>query len=519
MKMIIEKSTGTPIRGILVGFIITVVLESSSGSTAITVSLVAAGLMTIPQAAGVILGANVGQTVVVVLLALVGSTGISISDLALPVIFVGVALMVFTKKQKSVTLGGVFTGFGLMFYGLDVMNSGLKDICALDSVQTFLAHVSNQPILGMFVGIGLTALVQSSTAIITILSNLYGASSIGLMGAIAVMIGANLGTTLTAVLSSLGSQSKAKKTAMIHVLLNVFGCILFMIMIYPFTLLVGLIEEYMVIPLMGQKGLPLTIALSHVVYNVLKVFIAYWFIKYIVKLADKIIRNDSESDIVKRIKNAPIQDPVLALESSKKDISYMCDLVINMANNFKSYINDSQMIYYDDTQKLENEVDQLDDLMHDYLIRVAQLDMNNEQSSKLAKYLDTIGDVERIGDHIVNLFDFFKERYENKALLSDDGKNGIETMSNEVFDMLDKTVLSFKEHNVELALDVIKIENSIDNLEQKYRKEHIVRVYEGKCKALLIDNYTDILSNLERIGDHCTNIAEKISTGINYFNE
>lgn len=501
LKIVIEKSTNTLLKGIVVGFGLTCLIQSSSGTTALVVGLVSAGLMTLRQASGVIIGANIGGTITTLLFALnLGQFG--------PILaFIGAIMYVFVKKNKKVRLlGGALLGFGLIFWGLEIMGSGIKGIATYDETKNFLRSMSNVPILGLLVGTAFTMLIQSSGVTVGIVQG-FG-SSIDIIGAIAIVFGANIGTTITAVLSSLGGSSEAKRAALFHTIFNTFGAIIFMLLIYPYSKLLGMIETSMHL----QRNM--TIFLSHFLFNLLTAFVVFFICKYFVMLCEKIVRDKEQSPFISELKNIPIDSPALSLEISKKAIVYMSSRVHQMFDDFVQYSESGNIALYNDCMDIENEIDDLDKIIHNYLVKVSALDLLPDEALQIAKYIDTSGDLERIGDHCTNLIDFMKERYDNNQKISPAGYIGFKHLRDSISEMLNKTLDSFENSNSQEAHEVMKMEDDvIDVLEEKYRKEHIVRVYEGVCKVSLIDNYNDILSNLERIGDHLNNIAEKVSSG------
>lgn len=507
LKRIIEKSTNTPLKGILVGALVTTLIQSSSATTALSVGLVQAGLMTLPQAAAVIIGANVGTTVTSILI------GLNVGRYALIILGIGALIVSFTKKKKPKYVGGVLLGFGMLFLGLNTMGSGMSNISSDPRVMDIFASLSNNPLLGILIGTGVTAAVQSSAATVGILQVLYSEGSITLAGALPILLGCNIGTTVTALLASIGVSKPAKRAAIIHVIFNFACSILFLIALWPYRELVQLIENVF----FGGTPNMMTISIAHIIFNLLSAFIMFWFIGMLVKIATKIIPGEEEDDIVKQLTNYNVTSPVLALEVVKTNIITMGEIVATNFDNVISYCNENNPKLYDTIWEQENRIDLMDKLIHDYLINIASMELDSNISIVLAKYLDMIRDLERIGDHCTNLAEFFQQRYDNQEVFSDKGKEAIDDMFAKVLEMLTKALSSYRLGNIEQAQEVMLIEDTIDACEEKYRKEHILRLYEGICKVSIADNFADILSNLERIGDHCTNIAQKTIKGKHYF--
>ncbi len=513
LKKIIEKSTNTPIKGVLCGIFVTGLIQSSSGTTALSVGLVQAGLMTLPQAAGVIIGANIGTTVTSLLI------GLDVGKYALIIIGLGAMGYTFVKNKKYHYLGGVVLGFGMLFFGLNTMGDGLKQIIEMEGspIQPFFERLSGNPFLGIIIGTISTAIVQSSSATVGILQNLYGDGSILLTGALPILLGCNIGTTVTAVLASFGASKPAKRAAVIHVIFNFISSILFLILLWPYTQLIQWIEDTFLVK-MGEHPM-MTISVAHVVFNVVSAFIMFWFINWLVKIATKIIPGKQDDDVVKQLTNYSVSNPVLALEVIRTNIITMCNLAYQNFQDVSEYSKKENEKLLQIIVEREERIDLMDKLIHDYLIHIASMDMSENESFVLSKYLDMIRDVERIGDHCINISEFMKEHFDNNESLSEVGKEEIESMYAHINDMLVKAFDSFQTANVEEAKEVLEIEDQVDYLEEKYRKEHIKRLYEGKCKVSIADNFAEILSNIERMGDHCTNIALKTIKGKNYFDE
>ncbi len=511
LKLLIEKSTNTPIKGILVGIIITGLIQSSSGTTALTVGLVRAGLMTLPQAVGIILGANIGTTVTSFLI------GLKIKEYALPIMAAGAFLIFFTRKKKTKHLGGVLLGFGMLFFGLDIMGHELKQLTNLEAFTNALETTAQHPVLGLVVGAITTIIVQSSSATIGILQGLYSTGAIPLVGAIAIVFGDNIGTTVTAVLASIGGSVAAKRTAAAHVMFNLIGSIIFMIFLVPYSRFIGYLEEH----ILNNSNPAMTISFAHMVFNLLNTFIFYWFIKQLVWIVTKLIKGDDglmTVDVDTLQEDLILEAPALALESAKV-------VVVNMGKAAEQMLQSAiEYSFVDDKKLMENGfqieemLDTIDKKAHDYLVKIAQADLDQDEASDQATYVDTIRDFERIGDHCVNLFQFFEERYEEKVVFSDETREELQKLYDVVGETLHLTLEAFENKDKDIAKKVLEREDVIDRLVIKNRKRHIMRINSSKAKETKDYLYVDILSNIERIGDHCSNIAINIIQD-NYYNE
>ena len=509
LKKIIEKSTNTPIKGILIGFIVTAIIQSSSGTTSLVVALVAANLMALSQATWVIIGANIGTAITSVLI------GLNITDLALAILGLGAFLAFIFPQRKIKLLGETFVGFGMLFFGLQLMGDGVKPIMETQFAIKLFTTLSDVPILGMLVGLAVTIVIQSSSASIGILQTLYGTGSTSLSAALPIMIGCCIGTTITALIASIAANKQAKRAAMFHVVYNIFGAIIFMILINPFTQLTSLVETNILMKMHADKMM--TIAFADIFYKIISALILVWFNKYFVKLTYLIIKGDERNDLIKNLEETNIKDSAFSLQLSFKAIEYMCGLVWVMFENTKKFSFEKDMKLYNRCLKIEEKVDEVDVKIHDYLIKVAQNNLDKSQSYELAKHMDTIRDLERISDHCMNLLECFLLRYDNNEVYSSNGKLELEDIFSKVEKMVKGSIEAFKNTNKDIAQSILLIEDEVDDAEEKYRKNHLLRMYNGICKATMANNFSDILSNLERIGDHSTNIAEKIISGDEYF--
>lgn len=509
LKKIIEKSTNTPIKGVLIGFIVTAIIQSSSGTTSLVVALVAANLMALSQATWVIIGANIGTAITSVLI------GLNITDLALPILGIGAILAFIFPQRKIKLLGETFVGFGMLFFGLQLMGDGVKPIMETQFAIKLFTTLSDVPILGMLVGLAVTIVIQSSSASIGILQTLYGTGSTSLSAALPIMIGCCIGTTITALIASIAANKQAKRAAMFHVVYNIFGAIIFMILINPFTQLTSLVETNILMKMHADKMM--TIAFADIFYKIISALILVWFNKYFVKLTYLIIKGDERNDLIKNLEETNIKDSAFSLQLSFKAIEYMCGLVWEMFENTKKFSFEKDMKLYNRCLKIEEKVDEVDVKIHDYLIKVAQNNLDKSQSYELAKHMDTIRDLERISDHCMNLLECFLLRYDNNEVYSSNGKLELEDIFSKVEKMVKGSIEAFKNTNKDIAQSILLIEDEVDDAEEKYRKNHLLRMYNGICKATMANNFSDILTNLERIGDHSTNIAEKIISGDEYF--
>lgn len=511
LKVIIEKTTNTPIKGILVGALVTAIIQSSSGTTALTVGLVRAGLLSFPQAVGIIMGANIGTTITAFIV------GLDIGASSLWFVGLGAILLFFVKKDKIKKLGSIILGFGLLFFGLEAMGDALKALLNTYEEQTtrLFTYLANTPIgkiLGLFVGTGLTAIVQSSSATISIVQKLYSQGSIELGGALPILLGCNIGTTVTAMFACIGGGTQAKRTSLVHAIFNIFGAVLFMILLKPYTLLVQMIEKSMLEPMGADPSM--TMAFAHIIFNVVTTLILYFLINKIVKLATKLIKDkdNDENKIIDELLDYSLinRSSVLALSFVKTAIDYMAEKVKRFIYISREYSFNQINEYLEEGDKLEETINCLDKRIHDYLVKLMITDLDAKQSNKLSKYLDQIKDLERLGDHCKNLLGFFKERYDNKLELSIDGIQDLEQIYGVLVNMTNLTVDAIVKWNKEEAENASKYEDEIDKMEELFHGRHVHRLNNGCCSVLSAEHFVEVLANIERMGDHLENICESI---------
>lgn len=504
LKLILEKTTNTPIKGILVGIVVTGLIQSSSATTVLVIGLVRAGLMTFPQAIGVIFGANIGTTITSVLI------GLDIGEYALPIMFLGAALIFFIPKKKIKELGKVILGFGMLFFGLETMGTPLKSLISLPEVQALFQSVSEFPILGVATGVGVTSVIQSSSATIGLLQEMFSTGNVPLVGAIAIVFGCNIGTTVTALIASAGAPAAAKRAAAIHTMFNFIGTFLFMLILRPYSQLVAWLAE--TIYGAGWETNRMTISIAHVLFNFTTVFVLYWFIKQMTWAVTKLVPSKNEVQIDEVILDQKLiqQSPVLALENARNAIINMGNVVKAMFEFVYDYSLQRNDKTFDMGMQCEEVIDTMDDKIHNYLVKIGATDLDEPQIQLLAKDIDTISDLERVGDHLTNLLEFFQERYDNNIPLHPESKAELEEMFDLLRKSLTEAVYAFEKQDKKIASEVNDREEVIDRLTKKFRKNHIARIQDQSCSENESGYYVDILSNMERIGDHCDNIVVNV---------
>lgn len=496
MRRFLELLTYNPLVAVLTGLTITAVISSSSATTVMVVGFVNAGLMTLTQAVGTIFGANIGTTVTGQLISF------DIAGFALPAIALGVVLYVFVHKRLYQSIGESILGFGVLFLGLSIMGEAVAGVKSYPQVVQILAQFAQRPLLGMLAGLLFTAVIQSSAATTGVVIALVRNGVLALPGALAIILGSNVGTCVTAMLASIGTGLNARRTAVAHLMFNVIGAALFMIILKPFT---GFIE-------MLSPVLPRQVAWAHTVFNVANTLLFLPFIRQFVALVTKLVPGEAEvfeTGPIYLEKNL-LASPALALSAAEREIARMADLTVEMFDDAMTMLFKNELSLKKNVQRNEEVVDELEQQITIYLADLAQKGLSEEQSHLLAGYLHAINDIERIGDHCDNLSDLIGEKIEDKYPFSESATEEVRDMYAKVRNMVTKAIASFKARNKALAREILVDDYEIDRLEKKLRQRHVTRINEGRCFPPSGVIFLDIIANFERIGDHSTNIAQTV---------
>ena len=507
LRDILEAGTKTPIRGVLTGTLVTGLIQSSAATTVLAIGLVNARLMTLRQAIGVIMGANIGTTVTAFLI------GFKLSDYALPIIFVGAFILFFCKKEKLTHLGTVILGFGLLFYGMDVMGQGLKPLTNFPQFTNLMLVVENNIFLGVGVGALLTAAIQSSSAFIGIMQELAYQGVMTYNQVVPMLFGSNIGTTVTALLAGLGTTLNAKRTSFINLLFNTLGTLIFLPLfisgIFPF-----LIE--LVANIAGGwdvMNVKMQVAFTHGMFNITNTLLFLPFVGVLDKLVCKLIPDKEEhfdwNVQPKYLERRLMSSAPMALSSASRELLHMG----HMASDALEYAIDYYLLRGEDdkTEALRREetVDMLEQAITNYVVEVTHNhDLDHILSERSYTILQAVGDLERIGDHAENLVELTDYCMANKIEISDVANDGLREMMETVQQAVSNSLLALRNNNALLAREVIDMDDEVDRMEADLRKGHITRLNAGACSATAGAAYLDMLSNLERIGDHAVNIAQ-----------
>jgi len=501
LRDILDRFTTNPLMGVLAGMLVTVLIQSSSGTTALTVGLVSAGFMTLRQAIGVIMGANIGTTVTAFII------GIKIGEYALPIMAVGAILLFFFKNKKVHSFGQVIFGFGMLFFGLELMSTGMKPLRSLESFQELTVSMSDNPILGIVVGTVFTLIVQSSSATIGILQELFGQGAIDLQAALPVLFGDNIGTTITAVLAAIGTSIAARRAALVHVIFNIVGTIIFTILLIPFTNLIQYFQTSL------NLNPEMTIAFAHGTFNVTNTIIQFPFIAVLAWIVTKIIRGEDAAIDFKPQHLNPIfieQSPAIALTEAQKEIIRMAEFSLDGLKEANQFLNTQDKKHADMATQLEGAINNLDKKITEYLVLLSEKPLSPTDSEKHSVLAGVVGDIERVGDHVENLVELVDFQISNRVSLSDEALAELNEMLELTISTLQDAVEALTNFDTELAQTVIAKERKIDQMERVLRKRHVLRLNERSCSGDASIIFVDMVSNLERIGDHAVNIADGV---------
>lgn len=501
LRDILDRFTSNPLLGVLAGAVVTVLIQSSSGTTVLTVGLVNAGFMTLRQAIGVIMGANIGTTVTAFII------GIDIGEYALPILAVGAFLIFFFKKPIINALGQAVFGFGALFFGLELMSSGMKPLRSLEAFHELTVSMSDSPILGVVIGTVFTLIVQSSSATVGILQGLFSEGAITLNAAIPVLFGDNIGTTITAMLAAIGASVAARRAAFTHVFFNLIGTIIFLILLIPFVAFATFLQTKL------NLNPEMTIAFAHGSFNVMNTIIQFPFIAALAWLVTKIIPGKDTTIEYKPQFLDPIfieRSSALALDQAKKEIVRMGEYACKGLEESNRYLTTSSQKHSDMAMQIEGAINNLDRNITDYLVTISGRSLSEQESERHTALMDSVRDIERIGDHFENLIELVDYKISNKVHISEKAMGELNTMFELTTSTVKQAVDALNESDREKALEVIQREEEIDKMERDYRKRHIIRMNEGRCSGSAGIVFVDIISNLERIGDHAVNIAEYV---------
>ena len=495
LKSFFDKAITNPLKGALVGTIVTAIIQSSSATTVMVVGFVNAGLMNLYQAVGVIMGANIGTTITGQLITF------KIDDFIPVFIIVGAALILFMKREKRKEIGKIIFGFGLLFMGLTAMKDAMSPIAQTTFFQDLILTLEGNMFLGILVGTAMTAVVQSSSASTAILLSLAATGAISLQVAIPILFGNNIGTCVTALLSSLNANKVAKKAAFIHLSFNLIGTLIFL----PLINILCNVVVYM------GGGIDRQIANAHTIFNVVNAIILLPFAGVFVKVANMFLADkEGDAPTINRLDRRFLETPAIAFEQAFQESLTMYDLAKENLTLATDALIDGKTTDYRKIYENESEINRMERELSSFLVAISSHDITEVDTNRITSMIKIISDIERIGDHSKNIAELAEEVATTKLTFTADALEELKLMYNYTIESINSSYASYKHTNRQKANDTVIFEENIDRLEELLRDKHIQRLSQNKCNPHSGAVFLDAISNFERIGDHSINIAEYI---------
>ena len=505
LQKILKEVTSNPIKSLFFGAIVTIAIQSSSALTVMLVGLVNSGIMELAQTVGVIMGSNIGTTLTAWILSLSGieSDNLFISMLKpenfSPVIaLIGVIMIMGSKKEKRKDVGIIMAGFAVLMYGMQLMSGAVSPLADMPEF-TGLLTTFNNPFLGVLVGAVFTGVIQSSAASVGVLQALAMTGAISYIMAIPIIMGQNIGTCVTALLSSIGVNKNAKRVSIIHISFNLFGTAI--------GLVVYCIARYVVnLALFNDSITPVMIAVFHSIFNVATTIILLPFSNSLVKIAKKLVTTDNADGQVV-LDERLLLSPGLAVKECLEKTNEMAELARDSFKNALDLFDNYSDSKFDDIEVMEERLDYLEDQLDTFLIHLSGKDVSEDGNNEISKMLHAINDFERIGDHAINMAKLAKQIDDNNLEFSKNARKELTVLNNALREILTLTVEAFSKNDLTEAVKVEPLEQVIDDLTKEIRNHHIDRLQKGKCDSRLGVFLTDYITNCERASDHCSNIA------------
>ena len=506
LKTILEKLTANPVKGFLLGAAVTAVIQSSSATTVMVVGFVNAGIMKLSQAIGIIMGANVGTTITSWILSLTGLQGDSFWIQLLkptsfsPIIaFFGIILIMFSKKEGKKDLGSTLVGFAVLMFGMEQMSSAVEPLADVPEFTSILLLFSN-PLLGVLCGAILTAVIQSSSASVGILQALSATGSVTYSSAIPIILGQNIGTCVTALISSIGANKNARRAAVVHLYFNLIGTGLFLAVFY-------LLNGFLHFSFYDQSIDRLGIAVVHTCFNLLSTLTLLPFTKLLEKLAYLTIRDTANDENFQILDERFLASPAVAIHQCQKMAISMARLAQNSLYQAIGLIGAYDEKIAHSIEEGEDQIDMYEDKLGTYLVRLSSKNLTMEESREISKLLHVIGDFERIGDHAVNILKSAKEMQVKKYVFSGQAQQEISIVSSAIEEIVDLATNAFVKNDLYLASKVEPLEQVVDSLKDELRNRHVQRLQNGECTISNGFIFSDLITNYERGADHCSNIG------------
>ncbi len=506
LEKALEKMTSSTLKGFLLGTAVTAVIQSSSATTVMVVGFINSGIMKLRQGVGVIIGANLGTVITSWILSLSGIEGDNIfMRLLKPTSFsailalIGIIFHMFCKSSSKKTLGTIFLSFAVLMFGMEMMSDAVAPLADDPNFTGFLT-LFNNPVFGIFAGVVLTAIIQSSSASIGILQALSTTGTISCSMALPIVLGQNIGTCVTALISCVGAKKNAKRAAFVHLYYNILGVTLFCIVFYT----VNAFVDFTFMDKIVNQG---DIAIIHTVFNLFEIAVLLPLNRVLEKLACLTVRDKDEVTELPFLDERFLSTPAIATERAFALSEKMARLSqgtllgsLELINNFE--VNTAQTI-------VENEdlIDAYEDVISTYLVKLSTKELSEADSKKIHLMLHAVGDFERISDHAINLLEAAQEINEKKIVFSQPAQEGLKVMIEALKEILNNTTLAFVHNDVEMAVQIEPLEQVIDRLRDKLKDAHVRRLTNGECTIELGFVFSDLITSIERISDHCSNIA------------
>lgn len=513
LEHILEKLTSNPLKAVALGAGVTAVIQSSSATTVMVVGFVNSGVMKLSQATGIIMGANIGTTITSWMLSLTGIEGDSVwlkllkpSSFSPVLALIGIILYMFVKDEKKKYVGGILLGFAVLMSGMETMSGAVKPLADVPEFTGILTMFSN-PVLGLLAGAVLTAIIQSSSASVGILQALCATGAVSYATALPIIMGQNIGTCVTAMISSVGASKNAKRAAFIHLYFNIIGTAIFMIVFYA-------VNAVMPFAFLGESASAAGIAVIHSLFNIGATCVLLPFTRQLESLACHTVRSKEKTTTVENrlrlLDSRFLDQPGLAMEHSNQVMSEMTrltgnslDIALSLLENYSS--EDEKLV-----EEMENRVDMYEDQLGRYLLDVSTRELNAADSYDLSVLLHCISDIERISDHTVSIARSAREMYEKQLGFSENARKEIRVLCAAVSDLVHQTVDLLESRDVDTAVRIEPLEEVVDDISDKMKLHHVERLRDGRCTIEMGFILNDLTNSLERIADHCSNVAVSI---------
>ncbi|MBQ2865036.1 MAG: Na/Pi cotransporter family protein [Clostridia bacterium] len=506
LEQTLRKMTATPIKGLILGAGITIAIQSSSAMTVMLVGLVNSGILHLSQTVGVIMGSNIGTTLTAWILSLSGIESDNIfikflkpSNFAPIFAFIGILMIMAAKRNKNKDIGNIMVGFAVLMFGMNLMSGAVEPLADMPQFQSILTAFKN-PVVGVLVGAVFTGIIQSSAASVGILQALSLTGGITFGMAIPIIMGQNIGTCVTAVISSIGVNKNAKRVSVIHMSFNLIGTAVCMILFYG----LGAVIDF---GFMDTAVNPFGIAVSHSIFNVFTTIILLPFCKQLVKIAEKLIPNKEEKETFALIDERLFNTPAIAVYESNNVTVRMCKMAHESIELGLGIIQKFNTQTANKILELEDEIDMYEDKLGTYMVKLSSKELSDADSRQVSKILHTIGEFERLSDHAVNLLGVAEEMHDKNIRFSEAANREIAVATAAITEILNITAQAFENNDLALASKVEPLEQVIDDIIAEIKMRHITRLQSGSCTIELGFVLNDLLSNYERVSDHCSNIA------------